>query len=212
MASFFKKALGVFVEFDESSQNVTPSAQNTSGTPMMQGVQLNSADIDKFEAHFDKLFEQSNFAGPDYFEFCKMMETLEAHIPDENARISATFAALSIQGLTKQKLVETAEEYKKIIKSDKTKFESVLTAKSEVEVGQRKKKVEELEKKMVANSEMIQKLTKEISEAQTSIAALKNEIMDQESKLSKSRNGYAVACDALVNKITQDITKIQTGI
>lgn len=215
MGNFFKKALGVFVEFEENNNSEkvqTGSSSHASQSTTNPQSFFNASEIEKFENHFERLFEESNFPGVDYYEFCKMMETLEAHIPDEKARIAATFASLSIQGITKTKLVETANQYKDLVIADKTKFEKALNGKSKIEIDQRKKSVQDAEDTIVRNSETIQRLTKEITEKQNQIGKLKIEILEEENKLSKNKTGYNMACDAMINKITSDITKIQSTL
>ena len=105
--SFFKKALGVFVELDTTGgdNSPAPSTYRPSSTPSAHvsspspSGPVDMASAEKFEKHFETLFDKANLPGPDYFEFWKTMETLEKHIPDESARIAATFASLSVQGL-----------------------------------------------------------------------------------------------------------------
>jgi hypothetical protein len=214
MAGIFKKAMGLFVEFEEDEKKSAPPSPNISqSTPRVSAQQvLNNEEYDKFEKHFEKMFEQANLPGPDYYEFWKMMDTLEAHIKDEKARISATFASLSIQGLTKDKLVETANKYKELINQDKIHFEKVANEKGEKEIGYRKKEVQQLEDTIVKHSELIQKLTREISEAQVTMGKLKATIADEENKLAKNKQGYNVACEAMMRKIADDINKIQTTL
>lgn len=212
MAGFFKKALGVFVEFEDDKNN--DSTSNFNQTPSLSNIisktPENHAEAEKFEKYFDKLFDGANLPGPDYYEFYKMMETLEAHIHDEKARFSATFASLSIQGLTKQSLLDTANKYKTLIEKDKAAFDLALKEKLKVEVGQRQKVLQDLEKKIQSNSEQIQKLTKEITEAQTQIGKVKTEVLEEENKLTKNANGYQIANQAIINKISTDIQKIQS--
>ena len=215
MAGIFKKAMGLFVEFEEDAGNPTSqTSTQKSGTPNRVSPQqvLNAEDYDKFERHFDKLFDQANLPGPDYYEFMKMMETLEEHIRDEKARLSATYAALTIQGLTKAKLVETAMKYKEIIGHDKAQFEKIANEKSEKEIGQKRKDLIGLEETIKRNSEAIQKLTKEITEAQQGLGTLKATIAEEETKLAKNKQGYLLASEAIIKKISDDITKIQTTL
>ncbi|MEO8149653.1 MAG: hypothetical protein ABI723_18590 [Bacteroidia bacterium] len=214
MASFFKKALGVFVEFDDQGNKTVPSSftQLANLTPEVSRNPDNHAEAEKFENYFDALFEKANLPGPDYFEFSKTMELLEMHIADESARISATFASLSIQGLTKNILIDTANKYKEIIERDHQNFDNALNEKLKSDVGQRQNQLEALDKKIKTNSDQIQKLTKEISEAQITIERLKAEVTEQENKLTRNKNGYQVACRALLNKISTDIQKIQTTL
>ena len=219
MSGFFKKALGIFVEFEEGAKE-PESAQafpqqstlkNPTSPPSVK-TSFNQGEIEKFEKHFEQLFNKANLPGPDYFEFWKMMETLEAHIPDEKARVSAVYASLSIQGLTKEKLVESASHYKTLIEKDKTEFKKAVADKSKNELDSRKKTVSDFEKKITDHSIMIQNLTKEIGEAQNKISALKMEIMETEQKIISNKGNYNMACDAMLNKLTQDIQKIQTTI
>jgi hypothetical protein len=215
MAGFFKKALSVFVEFDDDqkSENITPEFSNIPKLPNEVAQNpLNHSEAEKFEKYFDNLFDKANFPGPDYYEFYKTMETLEAHIPDEKTRVSATFASLAIQGLTKQKLLDTAAQYKVIIEQDHANFENALSTKLKTELGDRKNQLQSLEQKIAINAEQIQKLTKEMSEANIQIGQVKNEILEQENKLARNKNGYQVACQAVLNKISSDIQKIQSTL
>jgi hypothetical protein len=214
MASIFKKAMGLFVEFEEDSQKSTSNTSSQSSGPTRVSPQqvLNAEDFDKFEKHFEKLFDQANLPGPDYYEFMKMMETLEAHIKDEKARLSATYASLTIQGLTKEKLVETASKYKELISQDKAQFEKIANDKSEKEIGQKRKDLQGIEEAVVRHAEMIQKLTKEITESQITMGKLKTTIAEEENKLAKNKQGYLLACEAMMKKISEDITKIQTTL
>lgn len=215
MAGIFKKAMGLFVEFEEDPKNPTQSSNASSGagpTRVSPQQVLNAEEFDKFEKHFEKLFDQTNMPGPDYYEFMKMMETLEAHIKDEKARMSATYASLTIQGLTKDKLVDTANKYKEVISQDKAQFEKIANEKSDKEIGQKRKDLLNYEETIKRNSEMIQKLTKEITASQAEMGKLKTVITDEENRLAKNKQGYLLACEAMLKKITEDITKIQTTL
>jgi predicted nucleic acid-binding Zn-ribbon protein len=214
MAGLFKKAMGLFVEFEEDPQTSSTSATGTQPRPARVSPQqvFNAEEFDKFEKHFEKLFDQANLPGPDYYEFMKMMETLEAHIKDEKARISATYASLAIQGLTKERLVETASKYKEIISHDKSHFEKIANDKSEKDIGLKRKELVTLEETVRKHSELIQKLTKEITDSQTAMGNLKATITEEEQKLAKNKQGYMLACEAMMQKISEDITKIQTTL
>lgn len=214
MAGIFKKAMGLFVEFEVDPQKTTHHTSSPSAPPTRVSPQqvLNAEEFDKFEKHFEKLFDQTNLPGPDYYEFMKMMETLETHIKDETARMSATYASLTIQGLTKEKLIETANKYKEVISQDKAQFEKIANDKSERDIGQKRKDLQSLEETIKRHAEMIQKLTQEISDSQIAMGKLKATITEEETKLAKNKQGYLLACEAMMRKIADDITKIQTTL
>jgi len=223
MSGFIKKALGMFVEIDDN----TPSHDTTENraTPTFTGpprltptaqaapvynTSLSQQDIDKFTKHFDDLFDKSNFPGPDYYEFSKMMHLLEPQIPDESIRVATVFASLSIQGLTKDKILATAQQYLTIIDNDKAQFEKAASDKAAVDVEGRKNTVADLEKKINDNADMIRKLTQEITELQSQIGTLKNEIVQEDTKISANKGSFQVAYQAMYNKISGDIQKINT--
>jgi len=201
--------MGLFVEFEDepaqSQKSDTPAPSKPSASQA-----LKADEVDKFEKHFEKIFDEANFPGPDYYEFWKMSETLAAHIPDERARFSATFASLTIQGLTKEKLIETASKYRELVDQDKLTFMKLASDKGEKEIGAKRKDVDALNEKIKKNSELIQKLTKEITESQIAIERLKAVVSDEENKLARNKQGYNLASEAMIKKITEDITKIQT--
>jgi hypothetical protein len=217
----FKKALGLFVEFEpEDPKPATTSSWSDDGLPMQVKPSKKTAntnfisqtDLDKFDKHFEELFDKVNLPGPDYYEFWKMMEALEAAVPDENVRMSAVFSTLKIQGLSKETLISSAEKYLQVLDKDKLEFQNAVNTKVLGEIEGRKSSVEELEKKNASNNEMIQQLTKEINDNLQKITALKKEVIDEEAKINSNTNGYHIACDAMVAKLASDIQKIKTTL
>jgi hypothetical protein len=233
MSNIFKKALGLFVEFEPEEKKsgswgedglplqVKPksSFQEKSIDPSVPASTytttpgtLSKADADKFEKHFAELFDKANMPGPDYYEFWKMMETLEAAVPDDKTRMTAVFASLQVQGLSKDKLLESAAQYQKIIEKDRLEFQGAVNTKALSDIEGRKSTVAELEKKNAANAAMIQQLTKEIEANNTKAVTLKKEVIDEEAKLNNNKNGYNIACDAMAAMINGDMQKINTHL
>jgi hypothetical protein len=236
--SIFKKALGLFVEFEPEEAKATnpnsswsedglpiqikPKAKQTypidnSNLPANATVNaskstLSQGDIDKFEKHFEELFNNVNLPGPDYYEFWKMMETLEAAVPDEAIRMNAVYSTLKVQGLTKETLVSSAEKYLQVIDKDKLDFKNAVGSKVLGEIEGRKKSISALEEKNKQNAELIQKLTAEINDNTQKITSLKKEVIDEEAKINNNTNGYNIACDAMLAKLSSDIQKIKTSL
>ncbi len=232
--SIFKKALGLFVEFEPeepkaSNPNsswsedglpiqVKPKAKQTSSgdnshlPANANTYTLSQGDIDKFEKHFEDLFNNVNLPGPDYYEFWKMMETLEAAVPDEAVRMNAVFSTLKVQGLSKETLISSAEKYLQVVDKDKLEFKNAVGSKVLGEIDGRKKSITALEEKNKQNADLIQKLTAEINDNTQKITSLKKEVIDEEAKINNNTNGYNVACDAMLSKLSSDIQKIKTSL
>jgi len=98
MASIGKKILSAFMEVtDEQPAVIKPAADKD--IPAVAAVNApGKADNEKFRQYFEKLFQEANLPGPDYYEFSKMIEAMGG-ITDEKARYSAAFAGLQVQGL-----------------------------------------------------------------------------------------------------------------
>ena len=222
--------LDLFIEIEPSSKKPavekpiittlpaqpTPSNQhlplNSSSPSIQPSGTLTTAELEKFEKHFTKLFQEANMPGPDYYEFVKTDDTLKAHIIDEKARFGAAFATLSIQGLTKTKLLEAAEYYKQVIQKDKLNFESEVDDKSKTELDSRKNEVSLLETKIQSDSDQIRKLTEGIQASQQRVDILKNEISTEEQRIFNNKQGYLTASTAMLNKIDSDIQKININL
>ncbi|MBK8555007.1 MAG: hypothetical protein IPL65_04190 [Lewinellaceae bacterium] len=214
MNSLFRKAIGLFVVLDDEQpsdtntpQAVAPAAPvNTSATSTpVRPVPMKESDLSKFEKHFEELFENTNLPGPDYFEFWKMMDTLEAHIKNEKERMRAVFDSLKIQGLTKDKLNETARQYKEAVITDRNNFEAAVQSKVKSEVEARQANIESLTAGLSEKEATIARLQQEIAAAKEQVVSLQQEIEVEQDKIANAQNGYLLACNAMVSKIEGDI-------
>ena len=219
--------LGLFIEFEPEQEEksiksswgddglplqVSPGKKGSPSSSTFNGGIINQNDMDKFEKHFEELFDKANLPGPDYYEFWKMMETLEAAVPDEKVRMAAVFASLKIQGLNREMLISSAEKYHQMLEKDKLEFQNAVNTKVLAEIEGRKTSVDELEKRNATNTEQIKSLTKEINDNLQKINALKKEVIDEEAKINSNTNGYNIACDAMLAKLGSDINKIKSTL
>jgi hypothetical protein len=222
----FDKIAGVFVEKTDSPKEEKPvmdtkksimSAPNMLGTlsnltaaPAANTAQASSADLSKFVQHFDELFNSANLPGPDYYEFTKMSEAMGA-LGDE-IKFPAVFNALKVQGLTKTALLNSAQEYIKIIDNDAVQFNAAIDQKVVAEIEANKAKVENLRSTIKNKTDMILALQKEIEQHTQDIQTISSSIQDEESKLSIKINSYKTACESKKMAITTDIQKINSLI
>jgi chromosome segregation ATPase len=222
MNSFFKKAIGLFVVLDEEDDKKSTASQpaqkpeapvksSSSPTPTPRRT-MKATDISKFEKHFQELFDKANLPGPDYYEFWKMMDTLESHIPEEKARMKAVFESLKIQGLSKKVLLESAATYKQVVETDRSNFESAVKSKVAAEVESRQNSMQQLKSQQKEKEQLIKQMQEEIAAAKTKIATLEKEIEAEKDKIEGAQNGYLLACEAMVSKITQDIQTFENLI
>lgn len=208
MASFGKKILSAFIEVeDKTTKNEDATVPPVQASHVPAGSQEGRAatDIDaKFSDHFNRLFADANLPGPDYYEFFKMTDAMHI-IKDEGARFSAAFAGLQAQGLDKQKLLSSAQEYLKILDADAAAFHNTVDQALLDKVQNKKKEMEQIQ-------ERIQKLSQEIVSLQQQIGVLTKEVAENEAKIESNSSGYETALANSRNKLLQDIEKIKQHI
>jgi len=221
MAGLGKKILSAFVEVTDKKTTATDtpagatsnSSTNTGtgspdsgsglhagGNPSSTGDGTLQPDS-RFSEYFDKLFAEANIPGPDYYEFSKMINAMQA-IPDEQSRFYAAFAGLQVQGLDKPKLLSTAGEYLRILDSDAGHFKETIDEAL-------KEKVQSKQMEAETKSQRIQALSREIAELQGQITALYTELKENEAKIMSSKGGYDTECARRKAKIQDDIEKIR---
>jgi len=216
MANLGKKILSAFVEVnDDKKEAEKPVATKQAHTPAIPqptatststtaGNSSASKGNSKFAAYFEKLFEEANIPGPDYFEFSKMTEAMQA-VPDEQIRYITAFAGLSVQGLDKQKLLSTAAEYLQMLETDATNFQNTVGTALQEKVHEKKRQMEE-------KVQRIQQLTQEIGALQNELLNLQSEIKENEAKIEANTGGYKYESEAMKNRINRDIEKIKRYI
>ena len=142
--------------------------------------------------------------GPDYFEFTKMIDAMKT-VPEEQQRYLGAFAGLSVQGLDKEKLIASANEYLKILDTDAKNFNSTVDATINEKVQAKKTALEEKGKR-------IQDLTREITDLNNQMQLLTAEIKENEEKIKNSTGAYLTELEIMKGKIGNDITKINKYI
>jgi len=181
---------------------VTPA-----GTP---ATTLSNDDMVKFMQHFDELFDQANLPGPDYYEFAKMCQAMSA-LPDDTKFIAA-FSGLQVQGLTKAKLLESAQHYIAIIDEDAAKFNTAIDQKILADVKQKRANIENKKKALTDKVQLIAQLQAELDSDNKEIVTLTSDADEQERKATEKGAIYKQACQTRKDQISGDLTKINTHI
>jgi predicted transcriptional regulator len=179
-------------------------------TPLVPTVTANSDDTQKFMQHFDELFDQANLPGPDYYEFAKMCQAMSA-LPDDT-KFTAAFSGLQVQGLTKIKLLESAQHYIAIIDEDAAKFNTAIDQKILADVKQKRDNIEKKKKALSDKVQLIAQLQAELANDNNEIATLTSDADEQERKATEKGAIYKQACQMKKDQISGDLNKINTHI
>jgi len=202
MARIGKKILSVFLDVGEETKQ--PHAGPAEAAPAPVTTTVTPATEQRFAGYFEKLFADANIPGPDYYEFARMIGAMQA-IPDERARYTAAFAGLQVQGLDKEKLLNTANEYLRVLATDADQFRKTVDTALQEKVLSRSAEAEE-------KSRRIQALSQEILELQRQIGILQKEVAEAKEKLGVSSSAYVAESERRRQQILTDIEKIKQFI
>lgn len=213
MASFGKKIIAAFLEVAETNrvaetnevsetnevaETNREAANRTGQTP--QGGTPEEVQDGRLAGHFESLLGEANIPGPDYYEFARMIAVMQA-IPDEKARYNAAFAGLQVQGLNKQRLLDTAAEYLRVLTNDAAQFQATVDASY-------REKVQSRETEAAEKTARIQSLSKEIMQLQQEIGTLQQEVGAAKEKLTTGSGAYAAESKYRQQEIQRNIDKI----
>lgn len=156
-----------------------------------------------------KALEKNNLPGFDYIEFKQALGNLQAmDIMDELAYKSA-FATASTVGVTKDKLLKTAEHYKQILAKEKAQFDEALRKQMEQRVQTKQLEVEKLKKQIEEYKAKIIELEDRISKAQVTIDSADEHIQAARHKIETTKTSFEFTHQSIINQIDQDIDSIQ---
>lgn len=215
--SWGKKLLGAFVEIEEKPQELNPALPikqqvgvTNPSTPAIKTFDTTVSSTaptvvnNDLKAHILNLIKENNLPGPDYYEFTVMLEAMKA-IPMVDIKYQSAFNALQAQGMTREQLISSAEQYKNLIKTDQSEFEREFAGMFKTAVEDKKAMIETKSKEMQALAAQIQALSDEIK-------TLNAEAADAESKLTIQKAQYINAGNAVVQEIDGELAQIQSYI
>jgi hypothetical protein len=204
MASFGKKIISAFLEVDEKKEAAPPPDNGPREDLVSAGSAAGDRGDDRFAGHFDKLLSEANIPGPDYYEFARMIAVMQG-IPDEAARYNAAFAGLQVQGLNKQRLLDTAGGYLRVLTADAGQFQATVDVSYQEKVRGKETEAEE-------KAGRIQALSQEILRLQQQIGALQEDIRSGKEKLAGGHGAYTAESKRRLQEIGSDIEKINQYI
>lgn len=172
-----------------------------------------STELDQRSAQMIlKAIESNNLDGFDYWEFKQSLSGLEQIHSDELTRFQSAFVTASTLGLSKSKLIETAQFYKKIIQKEKLKFDQAAQNQIQKGIGSKQELLKQMEAIIKQKQDQVAKLQQEIADHQQKSGQLKEELAGAEQKIHAAKASFHNACVLILGHIDEDIQKINTFI
>ncbi|MEO5998311.1 MAG: hypothetical protein ABIN89_16270 [Chitinophagaceae bacterium] len=156
--------------------------------------------------YFEKLIDTANatnpiFQGTDYKEFTESKADIDS-IMDEETKYRTAFNVLKRTGLTREKLLSTAQEYHNIIGRDMNAFQSAHAQKYLQDVGQTEQLIQK-------KAEELQSLSIKINALKKDISQLSQNLTETKDKLNVTKNSFLLAGENKQNEIQQEVQKIE---
>ncbi len=219
--SFGRKLLGFFIEEDTThTQTQTTSTPTQAGTPprvqVQQTVAVQNASgtgvVDKkFVDHFVSLIENSNFKGPDYFEYMQALKSLAGLGLSEDKQYQAAWASFkAMGGITDVSVLSTtANQYIGILDSDRQAFLKDVDAAVAEKVGGLKNSLKATQDENESMAKQIIDLQNRINANNEKITKITTDISEQSAKITTNKSNYEITYSSFVEQIKGDISKIQ---
>jgi chromosome segregation ATPase len=156
-----------------------------------------------------KALERNNQPGFDYIEFKQSLARLLEMGMDQAISFKSAFATASTVGLTKDKLLQTADHYKKVLLSEKQQFDAALHKQMEQRVESKLAEVKTMKQQIEDYKAKIQQLEEKIAKAQNTIDHADEHVRAAKEKIAATKEGFEVTLRTVLNEIDEDIEQIK---
>jgi hypothetical protein len=153
--------------------------------------------------------EKANLPGFDYIEYKQAISNMAKMNLDEATTFKTAFATAMTLGLTKDRLVETANHYKTVVLKEKEQFDTASVKQQDTKIGTNLKQVDELRYKIGDNESKIKILQGEIDAARKKITDLDYEREQSHQKIEEAKTKFLFTHQSILNQIDKDIENIQ---
>jgi archaellum component FlaC len=224
-SDMFKKIKSIFIVEDPSSINTQPESRQPvknevepevvyskdSSSPITVS-ETNAQSDPKFVELLLKAIESNNIEGFDYLEYKNSLRSIENVIPDEGVRFKSAFEMAKTMGMTKAKLVESANHYLGVLKNEESKFKDALENQKSKQIQGRADQLKSVEKSIEDKKKMIEQLTTEIKSASAQLDTMRKEINDAVFKIDTTNAQFQASYQLVFGQIQEDVRKITSFV
>lgn len=149
--------------------------------------------------------EKNNLPGFDYYEFKRAVVALSQMKLDEATAHKSAFATAATVGLTKEKLIETANYYKNLVEKEKEQFDKALENQNATRINARRDEAKRLRDQVERHKAEITRLQDEIAGYLNQIEQAEAALKIESDKLDKAKTSFEKTHRAIVLQIERDI-------
>ena len=221
----FKNIKSLFITTDETVEQKkvesnqeepltnTPNEQNKVDFQKTSTVEMSSNEGDKsILVKLLKALEENNQPGFDYFEYKRSLKSLDKLPMDEATKFQSAFATAATMELTLDKLLNSIEFYKKVLKIEEDNFLKTSKEQITLNVENKRADVEKISNLIKEKGLKIQQLNEEIIGHQKRQEELSEFITNAENKIKITENNFRNALEILTNQMNDDMNKLKQYI
>jgi len=218
-----KKLRSFFIVDDEESQEEKqkPQAQETveQASPQTSSEE-SAAPVDYSNRKPDKKFvdvllkaiEANNLEGFDYLEFKQSLQNLSNVDMDEGTRYQSAMAMAKTMGATPANLKQSAQHYLNVLRKEEAKFLDAVKNQRARQIGDREKRLINLENLIKEKEAKIAQLQKEIEAHKNELEGARGDINKAAAKVEATKGGFLAAYKSVVGQIQSDIAKMEAHL
>ncbi len=155
-----------------------------------------------------KALSKNNLPGFDYLEFVQSLRALSDMNIDEGTAIKSAFATASTVGLTKEKLIQSANHYKEVLGKEKEQFDVALKNQLSKRVKGKQSEVEKLKGQIAKWQAQVEKLQQQIAKSQETIDNADSIIQEEMQKIEKTKEAFEFTFQSIMNQIDKDLKNV----
>lgn len=156
--------------------------------------------------------EKNNQNGFDYLEFKQALIRLEHLDIDEGTAIKTAFATATTVGLTKDKLVDSADYYLTILKDEFKQFNTALEKQMESRVHSKEKQKTALESKKATLQKKINTLNAELKDLENKLNNIDTEADAARKKIEETSERFGQTLHAISKRIEADMDQFKSQL
>lgn len=198
----------------ETEKKPTPKPTSLGNVSLVEPTSLTTPVVsqkerNEFSEFLSSIYTQGNFSGPDYQEFTDALKEVENEPMDEESKFKTIFVGFKVQGVTKQRLLETGSKYIALIQEQVIGFNSEIDNVLKTDVTSKQEKIAAFTKENAEIETQMRQLTERKNKNNESIQKITNEVDEQVSALGMKKASFSAAANDFINTINGNIEKIK---
>lgn len=145
----------------------------------------------------------------DYLKFMYSVKSMQDLNMDQDTSFKSAFATAQTMGLTKDKLLKTAQHYQNILSKEREHFAEALKKQKAEKISAKAAEVEKLKEVIIQHQQKIEQLKKEMAAYQKKIDGADAVIEKEKAKIETIKNNFVNSYDHFEKVINEDIETIQ---